>query len=220
MDILAVIIAFLTSIFGTSSVNYSYVVYEIVSNDVVLISNYQEKKSSVQLIDENGCVAGINGGFYGEDGKPQGLVVIKGSQTANKKASLLFNGYVYTDRVQIKVARDMIDNPEYAVQTGPLLFENGRRIDLKIKNDKPARRMVVAETKTGKAYFLSFYNPESKLDGPKLADLPGELARVAEEKGLKVESAINLDGGSASAFYSPEITLSELLPVGSWWCVK
>ena len=229
MQLITMIIAFLASLFNTSPPSpllnsgerrYSVATYEVTSANLVLIPNYLEKKSSKKLIEENGCTAGINGGFYGEDGKPQGLVVVNFKQVANKKTSQLFNGFVWAKNGKLGIDRDAGDNPEYTVQTGPLLFESGRQINLQIKNDRSARRMVSAKVANDRTFFLSFYDPNSKLDGPKLADLPGELAQVAKEKGWEVEWATNLDGGSASSFYSPDITLSELLPVGSWWCVK
>jgi hypothetical protein len=41
---------------------------------------------------------------------------------------------------------------------------------------------------------------------------------ISEKLGWSVTEAINLDGGTASAFYTDKVYLKELNPVGSAFC--
>ena len=78
--------------------------------------------------------------------------------------------------------------------------------------------MVVGITKKGETIFLVLYDPENTWSGPKLADTPGVLSGVIER--LQLTDALNLDGGSASAFIRGDLSLEELTSVGSFFCVK
>jgi len=211
-----------TSGWVKSAKSESVYVYFVVEDQsrLKLIPNYESKLPSLKLVSENECLFGINGGFYATNGKPIGLVVIDGSVINPVKTSQLFNGFVWVrGGGSFGVGRNLPVKINYGVQTGPMLVESGRALNLEIKNDSSARRSVVIEVTNGRMVFVMIYDEKSRLDGPTLAELPGEVMRIAGLEGWKVVSAINLDGGAASAFYSSEVTVSEWLPVGSWWCV-
>ncbi|KKW11013.1 MAG: hypothetical protein UY49_C0010G0009, partial [Microgenomates group bacterium GW2011_GWC1_49_7] len=79
--------------------------------------------------------------------------------------------------------------------------------------------MVAA--KTGEGFlFLTVYKEDSVFEGPLLADLPKVIQKINTEENLGIVDALNLDGGSASAFDNGETSLSELTPVGSLFCVN
>jgi hypothetical protein len=80
--------------------------------------------------------------------------------------------------------------------------------------------MIAMVTGDNKVIFMSIYNESSKFMGPYLADLP-QILEIAQDKiGFLIADAINLDGGSASAFYFRDFQLSEASPIGGFFCVK
>ena len=208
MKLLAIIIAFLNTIFNTSPPTpllnsgegrYVYVV----NSNIELISNFSEKKSAKDLMKENGCVAGINGGFYTEDNKPLGLFINDYKLVQKESSSLLFNGFVS----EKGISRNMPTDVKWGFQTGPMLVDEDRGLKIEIREDRPARRSVIGVNKLGEFVFIS-------TDPVNLEDLPEKI------KNLNLVTAVNLDGGSAAAFYSPDMTISESSPVGSWLCAK
>ena len=50
--------------------------------------------------------------------------------------------------------------------------------------------------------------------------MPGILAKLGQLEQLEILSAINLDGGGASAFYDGKTFLEESDPVGTVLCAK
>ena len=214
MDIVSLIIAFISGMFGTnldpSPATKEYAVYRIAeSAKISLIENFEEKKSTEELMKENRCLAGINGGFYGEDDKPLGWFMTGGVQIQRVKSSSLFNGFVWqSDSGELKISRQKpSDNVNWGFQSGPMVMENGRTIALNIRDDRLARRAVIGVDKDGRVVFVH-------TDPVNLAELPGKIAE------LNLITAINLDGGSASAFYGDGEEISESSAVGSWMCVK
>lgn len=186
--------------------------------NLILINNTGIKKTSDELIKNHNCLAGINGGFYGTDDKPLGWMVIDNVQISKPKESKLFNGYITIDNSTFKINDSSDAGVLYGLQTGPLLVSNGRPWKLDLIRDKPARRMVMGRAKDG-IFLLAVFNGEAETTGPQLMDLPNWVMQIADKEKLIIDTAINLDGGGASAFYSSKVFLKESSPVGSWWCV-
>lgn len=200
-------------------------VYDLTKVDdiskISLIEN-KEKEGSGELIKRYNCLQAINGGFYDTNGKPLGLLITNG-QTINKAIpSSLLDGFIYIDnQKKVGIARHLAETElKIALQSGPMLIENQKTLLLQIKNDKYARRMAAAITKEKTLIFLTIFDPESNLHGPKLGDLPLILKLIAQKENLKLTSALNLDGGAASAFKADNISLLEYNPVGSLFCIK
>ena len=182
--------------------------------------NLEDKKTAASANTELGCKLLVNGGFYSKEDKPIGLFVASGKTISNWQENRLFNGILgitKEGKVQIIGSRGDFEN---AVQTGPVLVKDGVHKELAIKNDTPARRVVAGITIEGKLVFLSFFNPASYYLGPNLEDLPFLLKSFEKQTGIEIKDAINLDGGTASAFYAEGISLTELRPIGSYFCSK
>lgn len=207
MDLISIIISFLISIIGSKDNLKSYYVYKTNFDKLALIANFTEKTSSKILSDDNNCVAGINGGFYGTDNKPVGWFV-NDKFVQKAKNSQLFNGFVSNKGT----SSEKPENAVWGFQTGPMILVKNKPIDLSLINDKPARRSVLA----GNSKQVMLIN----VDPIDLVDLPQKIEEISKKEKLNIETAINLDGGAASAFISPEISISETDPVGSWLCVK
>lgn len=203
-------------------VKYSFLMTsDISANKLKLINNTSEWKTSGQLMKENNCVAGINGGYYGTDSKPVGWMVVSGKEVSRASQSSLANQFIVITNNELKIQDIKPENGEFGLQAGPGLVIGGRPQVLSLVRDKPARRMVMGTLENG-VFLLAIFNAEADTTGPNLIDLPKIVMQIEEKTSLDIVSAVNLDGGGASAFYSPHSAkwvLEELDPVGSWWCV-
>lgn len=182
--------------------------------------NLEDKKTAVSAKEEMQCKLLVNGGFYNKEGKPIGLFVSEGKTLSNWQENSLFNGVLGITKDGNAKITSAGDNYENAVQTGPVLIKAGVHKELAIKNDEPERRVVAGVTTEDKLVFLSFYNPASYYLGPNLEDLPALLKSFEKQTGIEIKDAINLDGGTASAFYADGVSLTELRPIGSFFCAR
>jgi len=187
-----------------------YTVYwQEISESLTLVPNFDKQQTSSRIMEE--CTYGANGGFYTPDNKPIGLFIFDGVLLSPATTNATFNGYfVKTDHFTL-TRQPPTNSAEFAVQSGP--YVTAQSI-LKIKNDTFARRVLVG--RSGSQWrFYAITEKDNVFDGPKLSDLPELLAK------LKIDEALNLDGGSASAFYSTSgVRLGELTPIGSFFCGK
>ena len=78
---------------------------------------------------------------------------------------------------------------------------------------------MVATTVTNAVLFFVLYDRENPYQGPLLSEVPFLLTQWQKQTTQEVRDAINLDGGSASAWYSEGFFLQELTAVGSFFCV-
>ena len=122
-----------------------------------------------------------------------------------------------TPRITREVPEDPLVN---AVQTGPVVFENGAVTKLSFVRDSASRRVIAAVSGENELIFMVFYTQDSAFSGPLLAELPEGVAKLNVEENLGIADAINLDGGSASAFAIPGFSLTEASPVGSFFCAR
>lgn len=202
--------------------NDSYTIIKTKPDRVTLIPNFSDKKISNELMQENNCTSGVNGGFYDTANQPLGLFISNFQTVHAPVESALLNGYIVIDANNgVFIGRDLPDmQNRIALQTGPLLIINGQPLTLAIKNDEPARRMIAAVNTDGSIIFIVLYKTDAVFDGPMLGDVPSALTAINTKEMLNITDAINLDGGSASAFYSDRRKFSELTPVGSFFCIK
>ena len=190
-----------------------------------LIPNFSENKTSGKIVEENSCKFAANGSFYqGEIGeyKPIGLFVANSEIINPYRTNNLFNGILSinqfdTPRITTSLPKDPLIT---AIQTGPVILENDNFMSYSKSNDKNARRMIAMVTGENKLIFMTIYDKSSSFNGPKLSELKDIVKEFEESQKINVADAINLDGGSASAFYSENLSLKEISPVGSLFCLK
>jgi uncharacterized protein YigE (DUF2233 family) len=187
----------------------------------MLIPNFNNKQTFSEIIDMKGCKAAINGSFYATDYSPLGLFQVGTQNLSRETTSTLMNGFITSsDTGDVDIASvSPAGEASFSLQSGPLLILDNNALALKIANDEFARRSVFLRDTNGIFRFLIAYDQEELFSGPLLATLPNVLEAFAAQEGMHIEQAINLDGGSASAFHSPETTLQELSYVGSILCV-
>ncbi len=148
-----------------------------------------------------GCAAGVNGGYFAADqaGSPIGLVIQDGKRLSPfADRSFTVAGVVYDTGATIRLARSSAyaSNPvsaRQALQGGPFLVENGRPVS-GLHRDKVAFRTFIATDGRG-GWCVGTTSPMS------LADLAAWLAAPGTLPDFTVRDALNLDGGSSSAYW-------------------
>jgi len=209
------------AVFSFKNKTYAYAFFTVSNYTTIsLIPNFTEQKSAQVLTDTNACISGINAGFYSKEKTPLGLWNNGTDEKGQALTSLLFNGYYWIDAKSAYITNTKPTAYRIAVQTGPLVLFDTKPLPLVIKNDEYARRMVAGVDEKGQTMFLTVFDPDSVYSGPLLAELPEVLQEIEPNLPFLLLHAVNLDGGSASAFISPNRTLSELTPVGSMFCIK
>ncbi len=189
---------------------------------LVLLPNYSEAKTSTALVETNACLKAINAGFYTKEHTPIGLFVSQSSKKSAYAPNQTMNGVFALDEAgNYSISPEPPDTQLVAaVQTGPILYANGEEKRIKMVTDEPSRRSVAGLTRQNTVYFLSFFDPQNPYKGPTLTDMPQALTQFQSKTGILLSDAINLDGGSASAFYDGTFKLEELTFVGSLFCIR
>ncbi|OGM33041.1 hypothetical protein A2803_02905 [Candidatus Woesebacteria bacterium RIFCSPHIGHO2_01_FULL_44_21] len=201
---------------------YRVVWAKVNPDELTLIPNFTEKKTSTTVMAENRCSVVVNAGFYSKSSEPIGFFVSGSEEISGFTQNRLFDGVLSvnelgTPRITREVPEDPLVN---AVQTGPVVFENGAVTKLSFVRDSASRRVIAAVSGENELIFMVFYTQDSAFSGPLLAELPEGVAKLNVEENLGIADAINLDGGSASAFAIPGFSLTEASPVGSFFCAR
>lgn len=189
-------------------------------DNLKLIPNFSEKLGSKEIKNKYNCKNLVSGGFYTQDNRPIGLFIVDNTKVRDYVKASLTNAILSvndfaTPRITSTLPKD---NLPIALQNGPMLFDNGAKLNLNIQNDKPARRMVAAVTGENKLVFITLYSSGSAFDGPYLEELPSILEEFEKRSHMQIADAMNLDGGTASTFMNGNVNLSEASFVGSFFC--
>lgn len=209
-----------TDVGGPDGSMYRFDSFRAPARNIRLIANFSTKKKASDVATANRCTRYTNAGFYTTDDTPLGLWRGEGYPSARAITNPLVNGYVWSDGSRMHIGWDEPATSVIAVQTGPVLIAQGKPLPLNIRDDRAARRMVVAVDAGGNTVFFALLGTTSETTGPTLTDLPGIIASAAASIGFTPAWAVNLDGGSASAFKSNTTTIAEWNPVGSLFCVS
>ena len=141
-------------------------------------------------------IAAVNGGYFDPDYKPIGLLVVDGTIIAPLQKARLLSGVLSASARKVQILRvaefSLAQKPEAAVECGPMIVDLGKSVR-GLESTRPARRTFAA-TGAGDKAVLGFCSDVT------LADLSSILATVLAPD-FKVQRALNLDGGSSSAFW-------------------
>lgn len=145
-----------------------------------------------------GCVAGVNGGFFHPDWRPVGLMISHGQRINRFETARLLSGVAYSDNRGIHLMRraQFQDHPGISalLQSGPYLVEHGRALR-GLSSADPNRRTFIATDWRGHWVLGAIFSPVT------LAELGQCLASPDALTPWKVDRALNLDGGSSTGFY-------------------
>lgn len=157
------------------------------------------------------CVAGVNGGFFGADaeGAPLGLVIQDGKRLSPlATGSFAVSGVVYDGEksglslVRSSALKRMKSLPSMrtAIQGGPFLVERGTVV--KGLNDRKSTYRTFIATDGALRWCIGISSSLSLKELAEWLATPGALGD------FRVKTALNLDGGSSSAFWCHESGIS------------
>jgi hypothetical protein len=156
-----------------------------------------ENADGVTLSDAMGrtnCIAGINGGYFDPNFAPLGLRIIDGKITSRLTRGRLMSGVLTSDNAIhiFRVAEfSLRRKPNAAIECGPFLVDLAKPVR-GLEAMRTARRSFAA-IGSGDRAALGFCSQAT------LADLARILAVPLGD--FKIQRALNLDGGSSSAFW-------------------
>jgi hypothetical protein len=140
------------------------------------------------------CIAGINGGYFDPNFAPLGLRITDGKVTSRLTRGRLMSGVLASDNA-IHIFRvtefSLRRKPNAAIECGPFLVDLAKPVR-GLEAMRAARRTFAA-TGSGDRAALGFCSDAT------LADLARILAVPLGD--FKIQRALNLDGGSSSAFW-------------------
>ena len=162
-----------------------------------VIQNEDGASNLVDVMRREKCLAGVNGGYFSPDSAPIGLLIVDGKMIAPLQRARLLTGVLTASArgVQILRTREFLRQEKLnaAVQCGPFLIDLGRRVR-GLEETRSARRTFAAVGGLDRA-ALGFCSEIT------LAELAKILATAQIADGFKISRALNLDGGSSSAFW-------------------
>src|SRR5436190_18083231 len=143
------------------------------------------------------CLAGVNGGYFNENFAPLGLRIANGQMIAPLQRARLITGVLVASPRGVQIVRSREFSRRLgvttAIQCGPFLVDRGQPISG--LNDSHLARRTFAATTGGSRALIGVCS------GVSLAELARILATTSLAEDLKIERALNLDGGSSSAFW-------------------
>jgi Phosphodiester glycosidase len=143
------------------------------------------------------CVAGVNGGYFSPDFAPIGLLISGGEIVAQLQRVRLITGVLSASARGVQILRtrefSLQGKVNAAVQCGPFLVDHYERV--RGLDDSTSARRTFAVTATNDRALLGVCSEIS------LAELATILATTRLADDLKIQRALNLDGGSSSAFW-------------------
>lgn len=188
--------------------------------NVTLHSNLDEKLSSKEAIRQNACIDFVSAGFYTKEGTHIGLFKNSGGYIADPTNNAFYNGFLYIKDNKAYISNSYDESARLILQSGPLLVQDAVAQKVSAANDKPARRIVAAITQKEELVFIVIYDKYSVYSGPYLSKVPEILTQITNETSVNVKEALNLDGGTASAFYNEFFKLPEAQTIGGYFCIK
>lgn len=160
-------------------------------------------KTSVKAAAEkSGSLITINANFFDESFKPLGLIIHK-QRILNPFRPISWWGIfsITQDRAAISHSSEFNPNalPEMAIQAGPRLIENGKRISTLKANDSAKTALCIQDPT-----HLVFLVSRDPISVDHLVDV--------FQKTLRCTAALNLDGGSSTQLYAKVGTFALDLP--------
>jgi exopolysaccharide biosynthesis protein len=143
------------------------------------------------------CLAGVNGGYFDPEDKPVGLLISDGNVIAPLRKAHLLSGVTIVSNGRIQLLRvaeySSKRRATAALQCGPFLVDRSQPVP-GLNDTRPARRTFIVTGGSDRA-AIGFCSEVT------LAQLGKILATPGVAPDLKVQRALNLDGGSSSAFW-------------------
>lgn len=221
---------------GRAGIVHRHVVLENANGNksaVVELAIFSAKSCALRVIDNSSgetlsdtmprekCVVGVNGGFFKPDFTPVGLLISDGKLIAPLQPARLMTGILSASTHEVRIQRlrefSRQEKTNAAVQSGPFLVDHHEPVS-GLDDSHVARRTFVATGTNDRAVL-------GTCSGVSLGELAEILATPRLADDLKIQRALNLDGGSSSAFwFAPEkgsaFSIREQKPVRDFVAVR
>jgi len=202
-----------TELSGTRGLEHRYLVFENQDNGdraSVELALFSAKSCRLRVLDQSeesrldlsemmrreNCSAGVNGGYFDPDFKPVGLLIADGRTIAPLRHARLLTGVLFAGAGKVQIARfgnfSARQKIDAAVECGPMVVDAGKAV-LGLESNRSARRTFAAVA-VGDRAALGFCSDVALAD---LAKILG--SQFAAD--FRIQYALNLDGGSSSAFW-------------------
>ena len=162
-----------------------------------VIQNRDGANNLAEAMTREKCLAGVNGGYFDADFAPIGLRIVDGQMIAPLRRARPITGALTASArgVQIVRAREFSQQQKAnaALQCGPFLVDLGKHV--RGLDDSHLARRTFAATGTNDRALLGVCSEIS------LAELANILATTPLAEDFKIQRALNLDGGSSTAFW-------------------
>lgn len=177
-------------------------------------SNLDTRQAASAIKETLNCEFLTNAGFYDTADRHLGWFQADGREISPTRVNRFFDGFLLVKNSQAAIVFQADPAAWLGVQSGPILIYDGKPLRLSIKDDQPRRRIVAAINSQGQLIFYVLLSGQSDYAGPLLAETPQLLLQINPQ----IVSALNLDGGSASAFLSEAVFLPEYQTIGGYFC--
>jgi uncharacterized protein YigE (DUF2233 family) len=171
-------------------------VFSVKSTGLRIIDN-PDGQSLGTVMKREKCVCGVNGGYFDTEFKPIGLRVDEAASFSLLRRARLITGILLESNRRIDVIRvsefSTTKKIVAAIQAGPFLVEGSKPI--RGLNDSQQARRTFAGIAANDRAVLGVCSNVS------LAELAHILATVPVVENSKIHRAMNLDGGSSTAFW-------------------
>ena len=176
--------------------SFELAIFSVKSCTLRVIDQPQEPRTDLdQAMRREKCLAGVNGGYFDPDYRPIGLLTSDAKIIAPLQRARLLSGILAASPGKVQILRvsefSARLKPSAAVECGPFLVDLGHAV-AGLEVTRSARRTFAAVERGNRA-ALGFCSEVS------LADLSQILAGGVGD--FKIQRALNLDGGSSSAFW-------------------
>jgi exopolysaccharide biosynthesis protein len=197
---------------GRAGVEHRHIVVENTSADQRVdldLAIFSGKSCTLRVIDNpdgqtlaavmnrEKCVSGVNGGYFDANFEPIGLRIVNEQMIAPRRRARLITGVLLASSRGVQIVRPREFSPRQkivaAIQCGPFLVDESQRVR-GLNDSQRARRTFVA-TATNERALVGVCSQVSLAE---LATILGTTSLVADSK---IQRAMNLDGGSSSAFW-------------------
>lgn len=186
---------------------------------ISLFTNLQQKETSEKIAIQHDCIYLVSAGFYGKDYKHIGLFISDNNKLSDAIASKMFDGFFYIKDNKAFISNEPNLDSDIALQSGPLLIKGNSNLDKNFANKEKSRRILVATSNSGSVIFMVLFS-ENRLQGPSLSEITNIVNKLEKYLGIDILDLLNLDGGAHSVFLTPDQKITEVSPIGSFFCIS
>jgi hypothetical protein len=155
------------------------------------------RRELAYVMQQENCLAGVNGGYFSPDYAPIGLLIVNRRTIAPLQRARLLTGVLTASSrgVQILRIREFSRGQKLnaAIQCGPFLVDLGQRVH-GLDDSRSAQRTFAATGANDRVEL----GVCSEISLARLAEILGSV-QLAND--FKISRALNLDGGSSSGFW-------------------